>query len=95
MHAVAAEWAQRGGIVREPRAATRGELLRVHSEDHLAAESVRLVAKRGDTQIVETHHGFVLAAAGIDASNVPDGTVALLPLDPDASARHIHDTLRA
>ena len=32
-------------------------------------------------------HGFVLAAAGIDASNVPAGTVALLPLDPDQSAR--------
>jgi coenzyme F420-0:L-glutamate ligase / coenzyme F420-1:gamma-L-glutamate ligase len=72
-----------------------GRLVAGTREDHLAAESVRLVAKRGDTQIVETHHGFVLAAAGIDASNVPDGTVALLPLDPDASARHIHDTLRA
>jgi coenzyme F420-0:L-glutamate ligase/coenzyme F420-1:gamma-L-glutamate ligase len=62
-------------------------------EDHLAAESVRVVAKRGDTQIVETHHGFVLAAAGIDASNVPAGTVALLPLDPDASAAKVRNTL--
>jgi coenzyme F420-0:L-glutamate ligase/coenzyme F420-1:gamma-L-glutamate ligase len=64
-------------------------------DDHLASEAVRLVAKRGDTQIVETRHGFVLAAAGIDASNVPDRMVALLPMDPDASARRIHDTLKA
>src|SRR5262245_2157112 len=36
----------------------------------LAAESARLVARRGNTRIVATHHGFVLASAGIDASNV-------------------------
>jgi coenzyme F420-0:L-glutamate ligase / coenzyme F420-1:gamma-L-glutamate ligase len=72
-----------------------GRLVPGTREEHLAAESVRLVARRGDTQIVETSHGFVLAAAGIDASNVPAGTVALLPLDPDASARKIYDTLRA
>lgn len=64
-------------------------------EDHLDAETVRVVARRGDTRIVETRHGLVLAAAGIDASNVPDGTVALLPVDPDASARNIRDTLKA
>jgi coenzyme F420-0:L-glutamate ligase/coenzyme F420-1:gamma-L-glutamate ligase len=63
--------------------------------DHLAAETKRVVARRGDTQIVETHHGFVMAAAGIDASNVPDGLVALLPVDSDASARQIRDGLRA
>jgi coenzyme F420-0:L-glutamate ligase/coenzyme F420-1:gamma-L-glutamate ligase len=72
-----------------------GRLVAGTREDHLANETVRVVAQRGDTQIVETHHGFVLAAAGIDASNVPDGTVALLPVDPDASARNIRDTLRA
>jgi coenzyme F420-0:L-glutamate ligase/coenzyme F420-1:gamma-L-glutamate ligase len=63
-------------------------------EDHLAAESVRVVASRGFTHIVETHHGLVMAAAGIDASNVPDGHVALLPVDPDASAARIRTTLR-
>jgi coenzyme F420-0:L-glutamate ligase/coenzyme F420-1:gamma-L-glutamate ligase len=63
-------------------------------DEHLAAETARVVARRGDTQIVETHHGFVMAAAGIDASNVPAGTVALLPVDPDASARAIHQTVR-
>ncbi len=44
--------------------------------------------------ITETHHGFVCANAGIDASNLPeDGTVCLLPEDPDASARRIRTEL--
>jgi coenzyme F420-0:L-glutamate ligase / coenzyme F420-1:gamma-L-glutamate ligase len=48
-----------------------------------------LRAERG-VLITETHHGFVCANAGIDASNLPDdGTVCLLPSDPDASARRI------
>ena len=48
-----------------------------------------LRAERG-VLIVETHHGFVCANAGIDTSNLPEeGTVALLPEDPDASARRI------
>lgn len=48
-----------------------------------------LRAERG-VLITETHHGFVCANAGIDASNLPDdGTVCLLPKDPDASARAI------
>jgi coenzyme F420-0:L-glutamate ligase/coenzyme F420-1:gamma-L-glutamate ligase len=64
-------------------------------EDHLAAESVRVVASRSFTAIVETRHGLVMAAAGIDASNVPDGHVALLPVDPDRSAEDIRRTLRA
>jgi len=56
-------------------------------EDAITAETVRLVASRGMTRIVENRLGMVLAAAGVDASNVPEGTVLLLPLDPDASAR--------
>lgn len=45
--------------------------------------------------ITETHHGFVCANAGIDSSNLPeDGTVCLLPLDPDASARIIRNELK-
>ena len=59
------------------------------------SETVRVVAERGATRIVETPHGFVLAAAGVDASNVPAGTVALLPKDPDGSARGIRESLRA
>jgi len=53
-----------------------------------------LRAERG-VLIVETHHGFVCANAGIDASNLPEeGTVSLLPEDPDASARRIRAELR-
>jgi len=44
--------------------------------------------------IAETHHGFICANAGVDLSNVAGGEVAaLLPLDPDASARRIRDGL--
>ena len=42
-----------------------------------------------------THHGLVMAAAGIDASNTEPGTVVLLPLDPDASARRLREALPA
>jgi coenzyme F420-0:L-glutamate ligase/coenzyme F420-1:gamma-L-glutamate ligase len=52
-----------------------------------------LRAERG-VLIVETHHGFVCANAGIDTSNLPEeGTVSLLPKDPDASARRIRAEL--
>jgi len=66
-----------------------GRLVQATRDEAIDAEAVRLVARRGDTRIVETRHGFVLAAAGVDASNVPAGLVALLPEDPDASARRI------
>lgn len=55
----------------------------------LAGETERLVARRGDLSIVRSRLGLVHAAAGIDASNVERGQVALLPLDPDASARRL------
>ena len=58
-------------------------------------ESARILRRRGDLVITETHHGFVCANAGIDYSNVEDGWAALLPLDPDRSARRIRDALRA
>lgn len=52
-----------------------------------------LRAERG-VLVTETRHGFVCANAGIDASNLPeDGTVCLLPVDPDASARAIRSEL--
>jgi coenzyme F420-0:L-glutamate ligase/coenzyme F420-1:gamma-L-glutamate ligase len=54
-----------------------------------------LRAERG-VLIVETHHGFVCANAGIDSSNLPDpDTVCLLPVDPDASARAIRREITA
>jgi len=43
---------------------------------------------------VQTHHGFVMASAGIDASNVESSRLVLLPKDPDASARALRATLR-
>jgi len=57
------------------------------------AETVRVVARRGDTVISQTRHGLVLAAAGVDASNTRPGTVVLLPEDPDESARRIRKGL--
>ncbi len=60
----------------------------------LAGEAVRTVARRGNTQIVQTRHGFVMAAAGIDASNVDREHLVLLPLDSDASARALRAALR-
>jgi len=57
------------------------------------AESVRVVARRGPLRIVETRHGWVVAAAGIDASNVPGDALVLLPEDADASARDLRQRL--
>jgi len=57
------------------------------------SESVRVLRRRGDLLITETRHGFVCANAGIDLSNVEAGTAALLPVDPDRSARRIRDAL--
>ncbi|WP_199827644.1 coenzyme F420-0:L-glutamate ligase [Streptomyces specialis] len=57
-------------------------------------ETVRVVARRGRARIVESRQGFVMAAAGVDASNTPVGTVLLLPEDPDASAERIRRGLR-
>ncbi|WP_173156574.1 coenzyme F420-0:L-glutamate ligase [Phytohabitans suffuscus] len=68
------------------RAAARDEVL--------AAETARRVATRGQTRIVQTHHGFVMASAGIDASNVDRQRLVLLPKDPDASARALRAALR-
>ncbi|MEU1085462.1 coenzyme F420-0:L-glutamate ligase [Streptomyces sp. NPDC005576] len=63
-------------------------------EAAIDAETVRLVARRGSLRIVENRQGLVMAAAGVDASNTPAGTVLLLPEDPDRSAREIRDALR-
>ena len=59
----------------------------------VAAETVRVVARRADLVIAETAHGFVCANAGVDGSNVADGLLTLLPEDPDGSARRLRDAL--
>ncbi|MFF2234343.1 coenzyme F420-0:L-glutamate ligase [Streptomyces anulatus] len=72
-----------------------GRVLRAADrEAAIDAETVRVVARRGTLRIVENRQGLVLAAAGVDASNTPAGTVLLLPEDSDASARAIRDGLR-
>ncbi|MGN6253301.1 MAG: coenzyme F420-0:L-glutamate ligase [Marmoricola sp.] len=72
-----------------------GRLAPGDREEAITAETVRLVAARGPLRIVENRIGLVMAAAGVDASNVETGTVALLPLDPDASARRLRRELHA
>jgi coenzyme F420-0:L-glutamate ligase/coenzyme F420-1:gamma-L-glutamate ligase len=58
-------------------------------------ESARVIRVRPPLIIVETRHGFVCASAGVDASNAKgEGTLILLPLDPDASAARIREGLR-
>ncbi|MGF1431327.1 coenzyme F420-0:L-glutamate ligase [Kitasatospora sp. LaBMicrA B282] len=67
-----------------------GRLLRAADrEAAIDAETVRVVARRGATRIVQNRQGLVMAAAGVDASNTAPGTVLLLPEDPDRSARGI------
>ena len=67
-------------------------------EKAIAGDTVRIVAERvhpgGTTKIVETRHGLIMAAAGIDTSNVPDGLALRLPEDPDRSARALCAGLR-
>nr|WP_255353524.1 coenzyme F420-0:L-glutamate ligase [Agromyces sp. Leaf222] len=68
-------------------------------EQAITDETVRVVATReyegGVTRIVENRQGIIGAAAGVDASNAPDGTVLLLPIDPDASARALATGIRS
>jgi coenzyme F420-0:L-glutamate ligase/coenzyme F420-1:gamma-L-glutamate ligase len=61
----------------------------------IESESARVLRRRDELVISETRHGFVCANAGIDLSNVDDGYAALLPVDPDRSARRIRDGIRA
>jgi coenzyme F420-0:L-glutamate ligase/coenzyme F420-1:gamma-L-glutamate ligase len=62
--------------------------------DVIAEEIDRVVARRGDTTIVRTHHGLTLAAAGVDESNIASGAVLPLPQDPDGVARDIRAAIR-
>lgn len=64
-------------------------------EDAITGQTVAVVAQRGPTRIVRNRLGLTMAAAGIDASNVPNGVIALLPEDPDTSARRLRAAIRA
>jgi coenzyme F420-0:L-glutamate ligase / coenzyme F420-1:gamma-L-glutamate ligase len=79
-----------GRLVRVPDGTDR----EVARQAAVRAETARVVARRGATVIAQTRHGLVLAAAGVDASNVRPDEVALLPEDPDASAARLRERLR-
>jgi coenzyme F420-0:L-glutamate ligase/coenzyme F420-1:gamma-L-glutamate ligase len=78
-----------GRLVRVPPGGDR-EALRLQAVEH---EAVRVVARRGPLAIVQTRQGWVVAAAGIDASNVGQDALVLLPEDADASARALRARL--
>ena len=60
----------------------------------ILSESRRVIRKGGRALIVETHHGFVCANAGVDCSNVGVGQAALLPQDPDLSAKRMRSEIQ-
>ena len=72
-----------------------GRVVTMSRDDAIAAETVRVVARRGTMTIAQTRHGLVMAAAGVDESNTAPGTVVLLPEDPDESARRMRKSVRA
>ncbi|HEV2089059.1 MAG TPA: coenzyme F420-0:L-glutamate ligase, partial [Cryptosporangiaceae bacterium] len=78
----------------EGRLIARGGDRETARQAAIDAETVIEVARRGPTRIVRTRHGLVLASAGVDASNVDSDALALLPDDPDASARALRGGLR-
>jgi coenzyme F420-0:L-glutamate ligase/coenzyme F420-1:gamma-L-glutamate ligase len=72
-----------------------GRVRQLDKEAAVALETDREVARRGTTRIVRNRLGLTMAGAGVDASNVEQGSVVLLPLDPDASARALREALAA
>ena len=82
----------------EPSALAKGYAVRWGKDPRqievVLRESRRVVRMDRGIIISETHHGFVCANAGVDASNVPgEDTVCLLPADPDASAARLRQAL--
>jgi coenzyme F420-0:L-glutamate ligase/coenzyme F420-1:gamma-L-glutamate ligase len=77
-----------------------GQIVQIDVDDPMAKialveqESVRVLRRRGELRITETRHGFICANSGVDLSNVDAGTAALLPVDPDRSARRIRADLK-
>jgi len=90
-----------GRVVRLADVAPSGRavaLARAHGKDPRAVqvvldESAEVVRAERGVLISRTRHGFVCANAGVDASNAADGTLVLLPHDPDASARRLRAAL--
>lgn len=61
----------------------------------IESETVRILRRREELVITETRHGFVCANAGVDLSNVDEGSAALLPVDADRSAHRVRNAVRA
>ncbi len=66
-----------------------GRVITADRDEAIAAETFRVVARRGPITIAQTRLGLVMAAAGVDRSNTAAGTVVLLPEQPDESARRL------
>ncbi|MHA6801112.1 coenzyme F420-0:L-glutamate ligase [Bounagaea algeriensis] len=79
-----------GRIVQAPRDPEQRDQLR---RELVLSESTAVLASHGRTLITRNQLGIVQAASGVDASNVADDQIALLPADPDASARRIREGL--
>ncbi len=77
-----------------------GRLVKVDPDDPLShkplvlREAKRVLRRRGELIITETHHGYICANSGIDRSNVAPDVAALLPEDSDRSARRIRDAVK-
>jgi len=80
-----------GRLVPAPQDAEERDRLRRKLVDE---EAVRVLARKGRTLITENRLGLVQAAAGVDGSNVGRDELALLPVDPDASAAALRTGLR-
>jgi coenzyme F420-0:L-glutamate ligase/coenzyme F420-1:gamma-L-glutamate ligase len=70
-----------------------GRVAQGDRDEWITAETERVLAVRGRTRIVRNRLGLTMAAAGVDASNVATGSVVLLPVDPDASARRLRHAI--
>ncbi|NUT98689.1 MAG: coenzyme F420-0:L-glutamate ligase [Saccharothrix sp.] len=104
--AVAAPWLETGDVVvvtSKVLSKVEGRLVSVPADpeqrdavrrSYVEAEAVRVIARRGRTLITENKLGVVQAASGVDASNVAGDEIALLPVDPDASAAALRAALR-
>lgn len=93
---VAADVQERDVIAVTSKIVSKAEGRLVPGDDRdaiVADETARVVARRDDLVIAETRHGFVCANAGVDASNVDRGWLAMLPIDPDASATELRTGL--
>lgn len=105
-----ADGLERSGVVLQERdvlvvthklvSKAEGRLVEVGSDpqahaDLIEREAAAVLRRRGGLVITETRHGLVCANAGVDRSNIAPGWAALLPADPDRSARRIRIRLEA